>query len=332
MKKIIYIFFAFSMLITVNSCKKTGADANVFSSVNNFGTGAYLTLDSTINVNFNSTALASSTVGIEVSEAPAGEAVQSIVLFVSTSAAYDTTQWSKIKTIPYAGPKTKITATGQEMATALNKPLSYFTPGTNYSFFTRVITKSGKIYDASNTGNDAGTGLVTGSTYHPAFVFTAFITCPYTKSMAGYYTVKRDDWNDWGEGDIVTVTDGPSANQLDFSQVYPGAGAGGVSNGKFYVNIDPATGTTFIPKEDIGNYGGPPDFTVQGTGSTVDANLGTSAGYAFSCTGYIGITVEFVSTTGTDYGAYTLILQYYGPLTSTGIKANSVKAARRKFN
>ena len=330
MKKNIYLLFALAMLITISSCKKSGSSINPLANYKNLAVGAYLTLDSTLNVNFNSTALATSQVGIEVSQFPDGQAVQSIVLFVSTSTSIDTTQWHKIKTVQYSGAKTKLTATGQEMATALGKPLSYFQPGTNYTFFTRVITKSGQTFDSSNTGNDAGTGFLTGPTYKAAFTFTAFIVCPFIGPVGGTYKVVRDDWVDWSPGNFVQVTDG-GANQINLSQVYPGAPDGGVSTGKFIVNIDPATGTAYIPTEDIGNYGGG-DFNVTGYGGAVDPKLGTQAGYVFSCTGYIGVTVDFATTSGTDYGPQTLILQLVSKGSSAdGLIKNDVIKTRKKF-
>ena len=331
MKKNIYILFALAMLITISSCKKTGSGVNPLSNYKNLAVGAYLTLDSTLNVNFNSTALATSTVGIEATQFPDGQAIQSIVLFVSTSTSIDTANWSKIKTIPYTGPKTKITATGQEMATALHEPLDYFQPGTNYTFFTRVITKSGQTFDSSNTGNDAGTGFLTGSTYHAAFTFTAFIVCPFIGPVAGTYTVKRDDWVDWNPGDLVHVSDA-GANQINLSQVYPGGPDGGISTGKLIVNIDPATGTAYVPTEDIGNYGGGAEFSVTGFGGAVDPKLGTQCGYVFSCTGYIGVTLDFTSSAG-DYGPQTLILQLkqLDSQGGTGLIKNDVIKSRKKF-
>ena len=330
MKKNIYLLFALAMLITISSCKKTGSSVNPLSNYKNLAVGAYLTLDSTLNVNFNSTALATSTVGIEATQFPDGQAIQSIELFVSTSTSIDTTQWNKIKVIPYTGPKTKITATGQEMATALHKTLDYFQPGTNYTFFTRVITKSGQTFDSSNTGNDAGTGFLTGPTYKAAFTFTAYIVCPFIGPVGGSYTVKRDDWVDWSPGAVVQVTDG-GANQINLSQVYPGAPDGGVSTGKLIVNIDPATGTAYVPTEDIGNYGGS-EFQVTGYGGAVDPKLGTQCGYVFSCTGYIGVTLDFATTSGTDYGPFTLILQLKKlGSTDDGLIKNNVIKIRKKF-
>lgn len=323
MKKIIYSLFALSMLITINSCKKTGNDANVFSSVGNFGTGAYLVLDSTINVNFNSTQLATSTVGIQVSQAPAGEAISSITLYVSLSAGYDTTKWSKIKSIPYSGPKTTVSATGTDLAKALNIPLEKFAPGSNYSFFTRVYTKSGKFYDASNTGNDAGTGLVTGPTYHTAFVFTAYITCPFVAPIAGNYAVVRDDWADYGVGDVVHVKDGPGTNEVDLSEVYPNPAYGDLVN-PLVVDVDPATGTASVKKVNFGNYGAGYNMVAEGH------NGNDVAGYVFSCTGYITLTMDFSNTTGTSFGPITLILQKL-PDTETAKKANAAVIRRSKF-
>lgn len=299
-KALIIIASLASLFFVADSCKKTGGEINPLSSVKNLGVGAYLVLDSTINVNFDNTALATSTVGITVSYYPNGEPVEQILLYVASGSTYDTTKWHYIKTVPYSGSGTVLTATGSDLATALGVDINSFTPGTYYTFYTRIITKSGKTYDVNNTGNNAGSGLVTGPTYYSAFLFTCYITCPFTGGMKGDYTVMVDDWADWAAGATVHVTDGPGSNQINLSGVYPG---GGIIKDSLVVNVNAANGVASIPLVDIGSYSvGGTQYYAEG------ANASDIAGYVFSCTGYITLTIEFTAN-GNSYGSYRLILQ-----------------------
>jgi hypothetical protein len=298
MKKLTYLFFALVMLTAFSSCKKSGDSVNPLSSVDNLGTGSYLTLDKNINLNLDNTALATSTVGIQVTQYAGGQDIDHIDIFAAPAPSYDPTTWVKIKTVPYAGPKTSLTVTGAQLATALGKPISSFSPGTSYTFYTRITTKSGATFDVSNTGNNSGSGLITGPYYNTAFTFIAYIVCPFVGPIAGSYKVVRDDWADWSAGDIVQVTDGPGANVVNLSQVYPN---GGTVVKPLLVNVDPATGTATIPKVNYGTYGGSPAIAV-GTGAN------GLAGYVFSCTGYMTLSID-QNVGGTDYGANTLQLQ-----------------------
>jgi len=301
MKKLLTIIIAAGALVFfANSCKKTGGAINPLADVKNLGIGSYLVLDSTINLNFESAQINTSTVGILVSEYPNGEPVDHIIIYAVKGSNYDTTTWHLIKTVAYAGKGTKLAVTGAELATALGVDPSTFTAGSFYSFYTRIVTKSGKSYDVSNTGNNAGSGLITGPYYYSAFVFTAYMTCPFTGGMAGTYTVVADDWADWKEGQAVQVTDGPGANQINLSKVYPG---GGIIDQPLIVNVAPSNGVATIPKVSFGGYSaGGTLYTAEG------ANANDVAGYVFSCTGYITLTMD-IQGGGTDYGPNRLILQ-----------------------
>ena len=301
-KLLIIIISAASMIFIANSCKKTGGAINPLSDVKNLGVGSYLVLDSTINLNFDNSQILTSTVGITVSYYKGGEAVDHILVYGASGATYDTTKWHLIKTVTYSGAGTKLTVNGSELATALGVDPSTFTPGSYYTFYTRLVTKSGKTFDVNNTGNNAGSGLVTGPTYFSAFYFTAYITCPFVGPVAGSYKVLVDDWADWSEGDIVQVTDGPGANQINLSQVYP-HGSHAVVDKPLIVNVDPANGTATIPKVTIGSYSaGGAEYDAEG------GNANDVAGYVFSCTGYITLVIDF-SSSGSDFGTYRLILQ-----------------------
>lgn len=313
MKKIRYLLVAMvAATILIGSCKKPASEGNPLNAVSNLALGAYLVQDSVLNLNLNFAALATSTVGITVDQFPDGQAVKTIDLYVSAKATYDPTQWKHIKTISYAGSKTAVTCTGQDLATALGVSLSSFSPGSSYNFYTRVTTASGQTFDVSNTGNDAGTGFITGSTYKAAFSFVAYITCPFMGPVGGSYRVVRDDWVDWNPGDVVQVTDA-GTNSISLAQVYPGAPDGGVSSGNLVVNIDPATGTASVPKQVVGTYGGSTQYSVVGSGGADNGALGIACGYVFSCTGYIIVTLDWAAVGGSDYGPNTLILQYIPP-------------------
>ncbi|HTQ26587.1 MAG TPA: hypothetical protein VMI35_00590 [Puia sp.] len=294
------------VLFLANSCKKTGGNINPLSSVSNLGVGAYLVLDSNINLNLNYAQIATSTVGIIVHEYPNGQPVDHVIIYAAAGSTYDTTQWHLVKTVSYTGKGTQLTVSGAELGQAFGVDPTTFTPGSFYTFYTRVVTKSGATFDVNNTGNNSGSGLVTGAYYYSAFSFTAYIVCPFTGGMAGSYTVIRDDWDDWSPGATVTVTDGPGANEVNLSQVYPNPSYGTLVN-PLVVDVDPASGTAYVHKVNFGNYGGGYNMTAQGTGS------GDNAGYVFSCTGYIKVTMELIANgpggNGYDNGPTTLILQ-----------------------
>ena len=232
MKKLLIILAAsIGIAFMVDSCKKTGGDINPLSSVAANGIGAYLVLDKTNNLFLDYTAITTSIVSIDVHYYAGGESVDHVILYGSTSSGFDTTQWHSIKSVPYASSKTTLNVTGAELATALGVDPSTLTPGTNYTIFTRVVTKSGKTYDGYNTGDNSGGGLITGAAYNTAFTFVATVVCPYDASTAtGKYKITQDDWTPFitgidPTGTIVTLT-ALSNDTLDLSQALPDGASG----------------------------------------------------------------------------------------------------------
>jgi len=298
MKKLLIILSIFSLVTAISSCKKTGGAINPLADVKNLTVGSYLVLDSTLNLNFDNSAMTTSTVGVTVSGYKGGEAVDHIDVFAAAGSTYDTTQWHKIKTVAYSGNGTKISVTGGELATALGADPNSFVAGSFYTFYNRLYTKSGRSFDVNNTGNNSGSGLITGPYYNGAYFFTAYITCPFSGPVAGTYEVIADDWQDWQPGDHVQVTDGPGPNQVNLSQVWPN----GTVVSPLIVNVNPANGVATVPKVTFGNYGGATQYTAEGAGAN------DVAGYIFSCTGYITLSID-IQGGGTDYGPNRLILQ-----------------------
>ncbi|MBS1919456.1 MAG: hypothetical protein JST17_04295 [Bacteroidetes bacterium] len=293
MKKILYILSVATLVIIIHSCKKKDS-LNVFSDYKNLGLGSYLTLDKNINLNLDYAHIATSTVGIQVSQYPNGQPIDHINLYATSTGSYDTTQWHFVKSVSYTGPGTQLTVTGTELATALGVSIGSLQPGSVYTFYTRIITKEGYSFDVNTTGDNGGGGLVTGAYYNSVFSFTVYIVCPFTGNMTGTYKVLRDDWEDWSPGDLVQVTDGPGTNQINLSQVYPNPAYGSVIN-PLIVKIDPASGTATIPPTKFGQYSSA--YTAEGAGDN------DVAGYVFSCTGYITLNILI----GGD--PYKLILQ-----------------------
>ncbi len=295
MKKLLIIIFAVSAaLAALNSCKKTGGNINPLTDIKNLAVGSYLVQDSMISANLN-TSSSTSKIGIVVHQYPLGETVDHILIYATLGTSTDTLQWKLVKSVPYtAGSTVALSVTTAELATGFGAPASSFTPGSLFTFFPRAVTKSGKTYDINNAGDNGGGGLITGPAYKSAFSFTAYVVCPFTGGMTGTYKVIRDDWQDWVPGDLVQVTDGPAANQINLSQVWPNADYGSVIK-PLLVNVDPASGAVSIPKVDFGAY--PAVASVYG-----------GTGYVFSCTGFITISTDFYYG-GASQGQTKLILQ-----------------------
>lgn len=291
MKKIL-IFLSLSLLLGVAACKKAGVQ-NPLADVANLSVGSYLTLVSNTNLNLSYNTPAS-TVGIKVDKY--GGDVDNIILYVVEGANSDPSKWKKIKTIPFTGTGTVVSATSQEIATALGTTVVNLTPGNFYTFYNQVITKDGQKFDISN----GGSALVSNSNYNASFQWQAYVTCPFVGPVAGNYRVLQDDWQDWVPGDVVQVLDGPGANQINLSKVWPNPAYGDVVN-PLLVNIDPATGTAKVPLVTFAN-------NYPGTATAQGANAGDVAGYVFSCTGFITLTMK-VTYNGSSQGNLKLVLK-----------------------
>jgi hypothetical protein len=291
MKKLL-IFLNTLLVLFATSCKKKEV-SNPLADFANLGIGSYITLASTINTNFDYDT-PSSEAAITVNQY--GGEVDQIVLYVVEGANADPTSWKKIKTIQFTGNGTKIAATEQEVATALGVATADLSPGNFYTFYNQVITKDGRKFDVSNSPG----AIESNSNYKTVLRWQAYITCPFTGGMTGNYKVMQDDWQDWSPGDIVKVTDGPGANQINLSEVWPNPAYGDVKD-PLIVNINPANGTATVPLTTFGvNY--------PGTATARGASAGDVAGYVFSCTGFITLNMA-VTYNGGSQGNLKLILQ-----------------------
>jgi hypothetical protein len=291
MKKVLILLSTAIVLFTA-SCKKTGVQ-NPLADVENLSVGSYLTLVQNVNLNLSYN-VPTSLVSIKVDNY--GADVDKINLYVVKGANSSPAVWKLIKTVSYAGAGTVLSATSQEVATALAVTVADLTPGNFYTFYNEVITKDGRKFNISNGGN----ALVSNSNYNASFQWQAYVTCPFSGPIAGNYKVMQDDWADWSAGDIVAVTDGPGANQVNLSAVWPNPAYGDISS-PLIVNVNPADGTAKVPSTPFGvNY--------PGTAVAVGANEGDVAGYVFSCTGFITLTMK-VTYNGSSQGNLKLVLQ-----------------------
>jgi len=255
--------------------------------VGNLEVGSYISFQEKINTTFNISDLTGLEVKITVYKT--GTDIEKIEMFVVQGANSDPSSWSLIKSIPWTGDGTTISATAQETADALGITFDEFQPGSSFTFYNRITTVEGKTYDISNINAETESN----SNYNMAFRFISYIGCPFTGGMAGDYEVIEDGWADWSAGDVVYVADGPGENQIDLSAVYPNL-AYGDPLAPVIVDIDPSTGIASVPEVEYGNYG--PLISC------------TGGGFVFACTGTIDLTLNHFSAS-TDYGVYRLLLQ-----------------------
>jgi hypothetical protein len=279
-------FFSLTFLLLVLSCSKSK------DFYDELGQGAYLTLVRQTNGLLNAVDV-SSTVGQVVLSY--GEPVESINLYVSATATVDKTKWKLIKNIPFSG-ETTIAATNAQIATALGLTPGALAPGSVFHLYNEAVLKDGRKFSSANTSD---IDLENQGPFNVAFHFTATVVCPYNPAtIAGTYTVVKDDWQDWGVGDLVEVTAGAGANQINISQVWPNPAFANVVT-PLTITVDPVSGTATIPDNvTFGDYGA--YRAVTSTGNT---------GFVFSCTGQISIRVHILAPPFGDQGFFQLILQ-----------------------
>jgi hypothetical protein len=294
MKKIfnkILIAIAFTAL--VSSCQKDDlALNNPFVDINNLGKGAYVTLNSTTNVNLNFAAIDASSVGVKIDPYDNGVKIKEVKLYVFKGSSSDPKAWKLVKTVPMAGTTT-IAATGAEIAKAYGTTTAaLFAPGQFYTFYHQIVTEDGKIYDISNTVG----ALESATGYRACMRWTAYVICPFTGGMTGTYKVIQDDWLDWAKGDLVKVTDG-ATGEINLSDVWPNPVYGEKIGKGLTVKVNAQTGAASLGTTDLfADYG----YTVKAT---------SVSGYVFSCTGYIGLKIGLFATGFGDQGTKNLILQ-----------------------
>lgn len=267
----------------MNACQK-GA---ISGDKKNLLSGAYITLDSTINTNLDFSN-PDATVSIAVSQY--GDDVASINIYLSTGDnSLDTAGWKFIKSIPYTGNGTVLTVSTADIAAALAPDA--ITPGTQYKLENQVVTADGRKYSDANTP----TSYSSFPGYNMALSWPATAVCAFNaEAITGTYKVVQDDWADYAVGDIITVTAGPGDNQLNF-QGYP-APAYGTNTANTVVDVDAATGAATISRQSTGEYDGGISAEVEGSG------------FVFSCTGVITLSIT-VYYGGAPYEGNKFILQ-----------------------
>jgi len=273
------------LLIVFSSCTK---NADYYDSL---GKGSYLTKVS--SKAFLNAQDPNATINLVVNSV--GAEVESVNVYVAASPTLDVTKWKLIKNVPFAG-ETKLEVTNREIATALGLPPGGLTPGSVYNLYNEVVTKGGAKFSSVNTSPQ---DLENQVAFNAALQWTGTVVCPYDAStVAGTYTVVRDDWADWQPGEEVEVTAGPGANQVNLSQVWPNPAFGAIVT-PLVINIDPATGVATTPENlTFGNYGG--NTGVTSTGST---------GFVFSCLDKISLTIHVLAPPFGDQGFLVLELQ-----------------------
>lgn len=284
------ILFSVLALLMMFGCKK---DEKIVSDSENLGAGSYVTLVRSIANTFNFASIATSSVGLTVRQN--GAPIDKIKVFVSIGAKSLTkSTWKPVKEVAYTGDSVTINVTSQELAAALGIAVNALAPGTSYTFYNQVITKDGQTFDIVNTPQH---GI---SNYNMALNWSASVVCPFTGNMAGNYRVIADGWQDWSPGDIVQVTDGPAANQVNLSKVWPNI-IYGTPVQPFVVSVNPTNGVATIASGvTIGDY--------SAFGYTMVTGVGSS-GFVFSCTGRITLSVRISAPPFGDQGFLSLILQ-----------------------
>lgn len=289
MKKTYSFSIIFLLLVTLSiSCNKP---EDFYDEI---GKGAYLTLVKTNNTLLNAVD-ANSSVSIVVNSV--GEPVESVNLYVAKTNTTDQTKWKLIKNFPFSG-ETTLTATNAQIATALGLTPGNLAPGSVFFLYNEVVLKDGRKFSTANT---SALDLESQPAFNISSVWSATVVCPYNSAtIAGNYAVVQDDWEGYTVGDIVQVTAGPGANQVNLSQVWPNAANGSVPS-PLLLNVDPPTGIVTIP---VNVHFG--DYSAFGFQAFTGAG---SSGFIFSCTGQISINVRISAPPFGDQGFFKLILQ-----------------------
>jgi len=277
-------------MVLLNSCEKV----DVPQDVNTLGKGSYVTLEKTNNLILDFSNLAGSKASIDVAQYGADQEKLTIYVAPGTP-TQDKTKWKKLKEVPNDNNgKYTLSVSGQEIATAIAPAV--ISPGNQYTMYNVVSTKDGRTFDYANTST-AFSGI---PNYRMALAWSATVVCPFSGPIGGKYIVDRDDWIDWNPGDEVDVTDGPGANQVNISKVWPGAPVGGIIINPLVIDVKPATGEASIPAGLVwGKYSAAGSQYSTGTPST---------GFVFSCTGQIIMNIRIISSGAGDQGSFNLWL------------------------
>ena len=281
---IIYIF-----LVTVfYGCKK----AYFTNDPENFTIGSYLKLEQSVKTTLDYNKINTESVSITVT--PVGSELEKINIFAVLGAEnLDETKWKLVKSVPATGAPITLSVSTQELATAFGTTPASLNPGNQYIFYNQNITKDGRIFDVSNSEDD----LEGQPGYQAAFRWQAIVFCAYDPASTNnvVYEVVNDDWHDFAPGDLVTVKNGPSANQITLEGVFPT----NINHKDIVVDIAPANGAATVARQAYGTYAGDTQvFQAEGTG------------FIFSCAGIINLNLRHTTTAGgVAPGLYNLSLK-----------------------
>jgi hypothetical protein len=270
MKKLIILSLGILLLSGLFvSCRKEGQNGDPKTLIG----GSYVNLDSTINAYLDISDPTKS-VSIKLGKT-VGEAIKSVNIYAATGDPLDSTKWVLIKNVPYTEGVVLAVTTGELTAAFGSTPLA---AGNTYTIQNEVVTASGRRFSAHNTP----TNYTSFKVYNIAFTWSAIAVCAFNQADAiGTYEVTYDnDWQDFQNGDKITVTAGPDANSISFL-AYPSPAAGGVNRQPWIVKVDPATDVATMTTQVIGDYG------TSSVGTT-----GSATGLVFSCTGLISLSVN----------------------------------------
>jgi hypothetical protein len=284
MKKIlIYI----SLVTILFACKK----AYIINDFDNFSIGSYLRLDKAEKTTLDYNKITTESVSITVT--PIGSEIEKVNIYaVLGGENLDVTQWKLVKAVPATGSPFTLTVTAQELATAFGVPTSGLSPGNQYTFYNQSITKDGRTFDVANSEDD----LEGQPAYQSAFRWQAIVFCAYDPATTNnvVYEVVKDGWDDFVAGDLITVKNGPAANQITLVGVYLTT----TNHKDIVVDISPANGAATIARQSYGIYAGDTrTFQAEGTG------------FIFSCAGVIDLNIKHTTTTGTNFGTANLKLK-----------------------
>ena len=285
MKKVI----TYILLLTVlYGCTK----AYFTNDPENFTIGSYLRLDQSVKTTLDYNKISTESVSIVVT--PIGSDLEKINIFAVDGAEnLDETKWKLIKSVPATAAPITLTITAQELAAAFGIPTSGLSPGNQYIFYNQNVTKDGRVFDVSNSEDD----LEGQPGYQAAFRWQAIVFCAYDASSTNnvVYEVVNDDWHDFAPGDLITVKNGPSANQITLEGVYPTT----INHKDIVVDVSPANGAATVARQAYGTYPGDTQvFQAEGTG------------FIFSCAGMINLNLRHTTTAGgVAAGLYNLSLK-----------------------
>jgi hypothetical protein len=275
MKKFLLISFASVLLFA--GCSKR----QLIGDIDNFAIGSYLNLVSNDKALLDLNNISNESISIKVR--PVGSEIRTINVYaVRGGEELDPADWKLVKTYSVANNSSDITldVSASELATAFGVPIGDFGPGEQFVLYNETVTSDDRVFNIANSDDD----LEGQPAFNSAFRWTGTIICPFDAASTDnvVYEVIQDGWNDFPPGSEVTIMNGPGANQITLVDVF----ATTVDHKDVIVDIDPATGTATVAKQEYGDYGDGVIWSAEG------------GGFLFSCTGALDLTITHSSALG----------------------------------